>query len=232
MNPGVVDSGVKIITIGLRLWLDAAQLRSYPTTGTTWTDLSGSGNTGTLTNGPTYNSSNGGSIVLDGTNDYVDVGSSAIVNESLPFTVSLWLMITSLPSGTTAPFTFKTNTGANFTILIGVDTSYQGTVVIGPGANTIGKTNTGSSFFLNNWVNVAVTFNGSGGYVAYENAVEKTLNSGVGGVFDPRQNTILGYVNGNNTLTGRIAIAYVYNSLLSNTAILQNYNAVKSRFGL
>jgi hypothetical protein len=227
----------KIVTNGLILSLDAADRNSYPGTGTTWTDLSGNGNNGTLTNGPTFNSANGGSIVLDGINDYIDIGLSAIVNQSLPFTVSLWFMLTSMPSGTTTPFTFKTNTGANFIILIGSDASYRGTVVIGPDANIIGKTDTDSSFFLNKWVNLSVTYNGSGhtvvsNYIAYENAVQKTLNSGVGGVFDPRQNTILGYVNSNNTLIGRIAIVYVYSSLLSSTQVLQNYNAQKSRFGL
>jgi hypothetical protein len=56
----------KIIQDGLVLYLDAANTKSYPTTGTTWTDLSRSGNNGTLINGPTFNSGNGGSIVFDG----------------------------------------------------------------------------------------------------------------------------------------------------------------------
>ena len=61
----------KIVTDGLVLCLDAGNSKSYPGTGTTWTDLSGRGNTGTLTNGPTYSSANGGSIVFDGSNDFV-----------------------------------------------------------------------------------------------------------------------------------------------------------------
>jgi hypothetical protein len=60
-----------IVTNGLVLALDAGNRKSYPGTGTTWTDLSGLGNTGTLINGPTYSSANGGSIVFDGANDYV-----------------------------------------------------------------------------------------------------------------------------------------------------------------
>lgn len=62
-----------IVTNGLVLNLNAANPRSYapPYTGTTWTDLSGNGNNGTLTNGPTFNSSNGGSIVFDGVDDWV-----------------------------------------------------------------------------------------------------------------------------------------------------------------
>lgn len=60
-----------IVTSGLVLNLDAGQIASYPGTGTTWTDLSGNGNNGTLVNGPTYSSANGGSLVLNGTNQRV-----------------------------------------------------------------------------------------------------------------------------------------------------------------
>ena len=49
----------RIVTDGLVLCLDAASKRSYPGTGTTWTDLKG-GNNGTLTNGPTFDTGNGG----------------------------------------------------------------------------------------------------------------------------------------------------------------------------
>jgi hypothetical protein len=51
------------VTSGLVLCLDAGNVKSYPGSGVTWTDLSGYGNVGTLTNGPSYNSANGGSIV-------------------------------------------------------------------------------------------------------------------------------------------------------------------------
>ncbi len=62
----------RTVTDGLVLALDAGNTKSYPGSGTAWTDLIGSNN-GTLTNGPTYNSDNGGSIVFDGTNDYVTI---------------------------------------------------------------------------------------------------------------------------------------------------------------
>ena len=61
-----------IITDSLILCLDAANTKSYPGSGTVWTDLSGNGNNVTLTNGPTYSSVDGRSIVFDGTNDYAD----------------------------------------------------------------------------------------------------------------------------------------------------------------
>jgi len=82
--------GPKITTNGLVLAIDAADKNSYPGSGTVWTDLSGNRNTGTLNNGPTYNSLVGGNILLDGTDDYVSVENNTILNPS-NITVSIWV---------------------------------------------------------------------------------------------------------------------------------------------
>lgn len=58
----------------LKLWLDASNPLSYPGTGTLWSDLSGNGNNGTMVNGVTYNTANGGVMSFDGVNDYVTLG--------------------------------------------------------------------------------------------------------------------------------------------------------------
>ena len=68
-----------IVTTDLQLYLDAGNASSYPGSGTAWTDLSGNSRNGTLTNGPTYSSADGGSIVFDGTNDYVQCTGSLTV---------------------------------------------------------------------------------------------------------------------------------------------------------
>ena len=65
----------KIVTDGLIFYVDASNPKSYDTTGTTWNDISRNNNNGVLTNGPTYNSSNLGNIVFDGTNDFVQFNS-------------------------------------------------------------------------------------------------------------------------------------------------------------
>jgi hypothetical protein len=81
-----------IATNGLVLCLDAANRKSYPGSGTTWTDLSGNGNNGTLTNGPTYSSANGGSLSFDGTNDVVNSTTSIIDRaDGQEITVSCWI---------------------------------------------------------------------------------------------------------------------------------------------
>ena len=82
--------GPKIVRDGLVLALDAADRNSYISGSTTWTDLSGNGNTGTLTNGPTYSSANGGSLVFDGSNDYVDIP-YLLLSGSQDFTVNIWI---------------------------------------------------------------------------------------------------------------------------------------------
>ena len=73
-------AGPDVVEDGLVLCLDAGNTKSYSGSGTTWTDLSGNGNNGTLTNGPTYSSDNGGSIVFDGTNDIVSLGNPSSLN--------------------------------------------------------------------------------------------------------------------------------------------------------
>jgi hypothetical protein len=67
----------KAITNDLIFYVDAANPSSYPGTGTAWFDISRSRISGSLINGPTFSSTNLGSIVFDGTNDYV-----GLINDS------------------------------------------------------------------------------------------------------------------------------------------------------
>ena len=84
-----------IVTSGLTLCLDAGFTPSYTTSGTTWYDLSYGVNNGTLTNGPTFNTSNGGSIVFDGVDDCVVVNSNANILSYSTYTKISWFYITS-----------------------------------------------------------------------------------------------------------------------------------------
>ena len=81
----------RIVTSGLVLALDAADRNSYPRTGTTWTDLSGNGYNGTLTNSPTFSNSNGGSIIFDGTNDYTSTSLDLSLNNTNSVSISMWI---------------------------------------------------------------------------------------------------------------------------------------------
>jgi len=89
-----INAGPDIIEDGLVLCLDAANINSYPKSGTTWSDLAGSNN-GTLTNGPTFDAGNGGSIVFDGTDDKVNLSTSFLdVSANQGFTISAWIKTT------------------------------------------------------------------------------------------------------------------------------------------
>jgi hypothetical protein len=84
----------RVVVEGLVLALDAGNLKSYPGTGTTWTDLSGNGNNGTLTNmdGGNLNSANGGSFTFDGSNEYTQLPTTTLLRASA--TISSWINIT------------------------------------------------------------------------------------------------------------------------------------------
>ena len=85
-----VAGGPNIVEDGLVLALDAANKKSYPGSGTVWSDLSGNSNDGTLTNGPTFSSNNSGIFSFDGANDIV-VGPATVNSlSSTTMTISIW----------------------------------------------------------------------------------------------------------------------------------------------
>jgi hypothetical protein len=232
MINGIIDSGQKIVTNGLVLHLDAAQLRSYPGSGTTWTDLSGNGNNGTLTNGPTFNSGNGGSIVLDGVNDYVTVNNTLNIGTGA-YTVSVWIKV---DVTTDKRITWKRFSGAGdgYSMFIRSNKFAFEVLKLGVGFREIYCTNT---FSINSFYNVTAVFNRSTTSFIYLNGVQDgtadmTVFSGLN-----ITNTITYLVGSGGTagagyVDGNIYNILQYNRALSATEVLQNYNATKSRFGL
>ena len=219
---GIIDSNQKIVTNGLVLNLDAAQRRSYPTTGTTWTDLSGSGNNGTLTNGPTFDSGNGGSILFDGTNDYVS-GSLSSINT---WTMSIWYLSKNISGALVYyPFSCLASTGLGFGGTFDVNT--QNRWFFFDGANIFSNSNT--SVVINTWYNLVVTKT-STSYNLYTNG--NLSISGTGLDLSYTLYNLGSRADGVWYVNGNIAQASIYNRVLSATEVTQNFNAVKSRFGL
>jgi hypothetical protein len=218
---------------GLSLCLDAANSKSYPGSGTTWTDLSGNGNTGTLTNGPTYSSANLGSLVFDGVDDFVLVSSNA----SIPYgssarTVSIWFYTNTTTWANDVNNLFFYGSGATGNAF-GIDFStYPSMEVYTWGG--VGRDLTFSTTYSQvGWKNITVTYNGSTTILIYENGtftqtltLTSACNTTSSGVYIGSINPAIlaGYYD------GRISNTTIYNRALSATEIQQNYNALKSRY--
>jgi hypothetical protein len=203
-----------VVQDGLVLNLDVSKFYSYPRSGNTWTDLSSNGNTGTLVNGPTYSSGNGGSLVFDGSNDYVT--SPFAITGGQAVTYAGWVYDTETVDGTYRNFV---DSGSN-SPMIWWNTSGR----IEFDANDY----TTSTIYRAQWVYVALSKpSGSSSPSYYVNGVLV----GTGSVYSTPAVTPTWLNRGaSNTWKGNCSIIHVYNRALSATEITQNYNALKSRY--
>ncbi len=226
----------RIITDGLVLRLDAANPRSYTNVSTRWSDLSGNDNNGTLTNGPTYNSANGGSIVFDGTNQFINCGNNSIINTAVnTCTINVWFKQTS----SVAQYRCLTNKGVsdadeNFSLAVHHVNQKFYFDVGGSGPYI----DTPYSYSLNVWYNICVTHNRVGGsstlrlYVNGINIPSTTISPTFTPVTNSSNFTVGTGRNNALPFPGNISLASLYNRALSATEVLQNYNATRARFGI
>jgi hypothetical protein len=216
----------KTITDGLVLYLDAANTRSYPGNGTVWSDLSRSGINGTLTNGPTFNSGNGGSVVFDGTNNFVQCTGSLTLTAA---TFVSWIR----RNGTQGQydgilFSRGTNvTGINF------QTSNQLGYHWNNAINTYGW-QSGLTIPDATWcmVAVSVTSTTATAYLCQSGGITTATNTVSHGSSILNDIKLAQDDAGGRFFTGNIAIAQIYNRTLSSIEITQNFNATKTRYGL
>jgi hypothetical protein len=235
MINGIIHSGQEIVGTNLFLHLDAAQLRSYPTTGTTWTDLSANGNTGTLTNGPTFDSNNGGSIVFDGANDYVTFNTYNFGNE---MTIIGWIYPTYYTNNINTLYANSGGGGTTNGIRIFYN-AYQTN-----SRQLIAEVGNGSTGTDIRTANNVITYDTWQQVVFVMNKNTTTHKIYHNGVFSVQKNITINYlVNASFWIghikaspwfpyKGRIGQWTVYNRELTATEITQNYNAIKSRYGL
>jgi hypothetical protein len=226
--------GPDIIKNGLVFYLDAANSRSYPGSGTVWNDLSQGRNDGTLVNGPTFNSANGGSVVFDGVDDYVDCGTLLSVLNNI--TVQCWIKTT---ANTQQVFIGKWDNLTNQrSWYIGTFTSGGNLqVLLSPTGDTNFNRYIGSIINDGNWKNVCFSFS-SGTILLYVNGVSNAFTQIGSTIINSLHNStakllLAAGANGSQIfLNGNISKAQIYNRVLSATEVLQNYNATKSRYGL
>ena len=222
-----------IITDGLILHLDAGDSSSYPGSGTTWTDLSGNGNNGTLTNGPTYSSPYGGAIVFDGNNDFVTTGNQLdpdadglFADASSAWSVTSWFNSDTVAAGDRAITGKGGGTGGAATYVTYQNSSNLNVRLRGGTITTV------SSISANTWYQVTVTWDGTTSK-SYLNGVFAT-NIAVGTASKQTNNFCIGASasGGLAFFNGKISSTLVYSKALTASEITQNYNSLRGRYGL
>jgi hypothetical protein len=239
-----VSGGPDIVQTGLLLALDAANIKSYSASSTTWIDISGNGNNGTLTNGPTFGSSSLGNIVFDGTDDLVSVPntnlrfSGSVNSYSIECTFRVpTTPLRSIPAALFDIFRYGVyyEYSSNFARLTYVDKIYDDTsnysarLVYGAALNPKGSWNhiiytytpvgpdSASITYLTNGVyNSSSVLRMSNTYTVSTGYIGNSQHSG------------LYYYS----LEGNIANLKIYNRALTQDEMLQNFNAQRSRFGV
>jgi hypothetical protein len=220
-----LSGGPNIVYDGLVLYLDAANNKSYVSGSTTWTDISRSGLSGTLTNGPTFNTGSGGNIALDGSNDFVSFGNVAALNFTTPFSIGCWFR-----ANTTQP-------SVDSAIMGNINGTYTG-YILWYNSSTVDfyfnsgvRANSTTTILTNTWYHVMGIWTGAAAQI-YLNG---TLNVSSAYSTPPGNGnplfTIGQYQSGRN-FAGNVTLCTAYNRALSATEVLQNYNATKGRFGL
>jgi hypothetical protein len=229
-----------IVTEGLILNYDFGSAETYPANGTLAQNLVGTGYTGTLNNGPSYSGLGGGSLVLDGTNDYI---SSSDFGLALPFTMSVWVYFNSLSGWQT---------------IIGQDTSisvprgrfyFQRANANAVSPNIPGRINftltksDGEVWAVNSqanpttsiWINYTASISATN-MSLYQNGV---LQDSLNGTFSLQAGTgpvtygvgwydsiLADYCNLN------LGLVHIYNKALTASEVGQNFNAMRNRYGI
>lgn len=233
-----------IVKNGLILYLDAANRKSYPGSGTSWTDITLNGKNGTLTNGPTYSASNAGGIVFDGNDDHVLL-SNSFTGLSLPTgsasrTLIACFRMTNLSSVYHHVLHYGTASGDRaFGItaypLLGTyylaNHTWSGTSYMSNGALQV-NTNYFAAITYNNSSTPRNTFflNGTFGTTAFGQGKVADYSINTGTDFELRVGTRIFAIA--ESLSGTVFMCQIYNRDLSRAEIVQNYQAVRDRFGV
>ena len=230
-----INAGPKIVEDGLILCLDAANKKSYPGAGTTWTDLTANKKTGTLTNMTNNFSTDGaGSLIFDGTDEYV---------------VAAYTQAARIGTGNHTISAWVKNLVDNIEDFVGTGTS-QGDILLmiyfvagggsggfrGHAWSSTGASNTIDSpnaIGTGSWNYLTQRVSWGGNIDLFENGVLVKTQALIGSApSSSRTNLYIGARNTTYTgkFNGNIAATHFYNRALSSAEILQNYNATKWRF--
>ena len=217
--------GPNIVTDGLVLALDAGSERSYSGTGTAWSNLVGSSYNGTLSNGPTFSTDNGGCFVFDGIDDSVSFTPNISPGINNIISISAWANC----SNVATPNNIVSKNGPYFMRIVNSRVRFN--MLTAAGWSFVNGTTVLSS---NIWYNFAMVYDGST-FKGYINGVEEFSIAKTGNVTS-NGSLHIGYtpVGGEQApFVGKIAcVSIYYGNALTSEEVVQNFNAKKSRFGL
>ena len=226
-----VNTRNNIVTNGLVLYLDATNRISYVSGSTTWNDLSGLGNNGSLVDGPIFSSIDGGSIVFDGINDYATVPNNSSLNlTQTGGAVAVWTRTsTNATSSLNGNLVGKTNTYTNGYWLVKFNDKTRMSLFGTGNIEMIGVRSIVDNiwhYVVGTWTNNQVSLY-IDGVLDRQQSYNFTFTTATNPLYISRQNS-----TGEGYYQGNIAQTQIYNRTLSALEILQNYNATKARFGL
>ena len=206
---------------GLALYVDAEQPTSYPQTGTSWYDLGGAGNTGTLTNGPVWNSN--GWFTFDGVDDYVNVHNSTAL---VPTSTTSWEFILNPTSTSGYRAVFQKSNYGNSTGFISLFMN-PGSLAFRLNASDVASSTRGLDHYFNGnitqnaYSHIILTYNGSA-FNLYINGVATNPGSWTYGLGNNQGDFLIGTFWAGNW-NGQMGVSRVYQKTLSSTEVKQNY---------
>jgi hypothetical protein len=237
-----INGGPDTVESGIVLALDAGNSKSYPGSGTTWTDLSGNSNNGTLINSPTYSSTNGGNLTFNGSTQYADTAVKLFTTQQ--FAISLWCKVNSYTGGycsgivSNSLYTIFGTTAGPYQ---GYTNTFSAGVQSGASANAIGTVRQ-SNLSTSAWYHYCAVYDGSQAsnstrLLLYLNGILQTLaydGTVPATPYNNNSNTRIGYGPGGNYpyFNGLVSNIDYYNRALSATEVIQNYTALRGRYDL
>jgi hypothetical protein len=229
-----------IVTDGLVLNLDAGFTPSYPTTNTTWYDISSGGNNGELINGPTFDPNNFGSIVFDGSDDFVDIPYSTYWNTnvfgtSTNFTLECWYKPdlfknwdTLIEKSESSGWYSRSEGAAIWTDSGSIQGVFSSGVDGNPGGSYVVISYPTTTL---KWYHIAFTGDGTN-LRLYVDGIERAtglVSTRTVAVYNGSVGPRLGR---RAFMDGRMALVRFYTRGITAQEITQNYNAQKGRYGI
>jgi hypothetical protein len=234
-----------IVTEGLILYVDAANYKSLVSGDTTWNDITKTGDDGTLVNGPIFNSTNNGSILFDGVDDYINFSELTPANTLNTFSFGLWFSpAITITSGSLATFSMLMESqDQRFTSTRPDNYIYfltNGELVFATFTPTNNLVSLQTTWNSDEWYQVFCTYEPITGEkkLFINGELENSVTGVTGNYFNTFTHFGLGAYNAStifsptNAFNGNISNFMVYDKTLSEQEVLQNYNTLKSRYGL